>query len=283
MAGLSTLDHRSFVRRPAFRTLVCLLLAQLIASGSLFSETAHAQLIGKSVSTSGQRDKLYRELADDVADMEKQFSILKKVVRLVQPTVVHIEATKSSEYQRRFGTRGGVEEAGSGVVVKLDQKYYVLTNRHVIKDSDPENIKIKLSDGRRFQPTQLWEDEKTDIAVMAVEAPDLLAARIGDSDRVEIGDFVLAVGSPFGLSQSVTYGIVSAKGRHDLELGDENVEYQNFIQTDAAINPGNSGGPLINLRGEVVGINTAIAMLRAATKESGSRFPLTSSYSLQSS
>ena len=97
------------------------------------------------------------------------------------------------------------------------------------------------------------------MGVIQVQQADLVTARIGDSDSIEIGDFVLAVGSPFGLSHSVSYGIISAKGRRDLELGSEDVRLQDFLQTDAAINPGNSGGPLMNLRGEVIGINTAIA------------------------
>ena len=96
--------------------------------------------------------------------------------------------------------------------------------------------------------------------MLAVSAPDLTAAPVGDSDRMQIGDFVLAVGSPFGLSHSVTFGIISAKGRRKLALGDANtIRFQDFLQTDAAINPGNSGGPLVNLHGEVIGINTAIA------------------------
>ena len=108
---------------------------------------------------------------------------------------------------------------------------------------------------------------------MEVSAPGLTASRMGDSDKVEIGDFVLAVGSPFGLSHSVTFGIISAKGRRDLELGDE-VELQDFLQTDAAINPGNSGGPLINLRGEVIGINTAIASNSGGNEGIGFSIPI---------
>src|SRR6185503_9048330 len=100
------------------------------------------------------------------------------------------------------------------------------------------------------------------------------AARFGDSDNLEIGDYVLAVGSPFGLSQSVTRGIVSAKGRHNLDLGDKELKWQNFIQTDAAINPGNSGGPLVNLRGEIVGLNTAIASASGGNEGIGFSIPV---------
>jgi serine protease Do len=126
-----------------------------------------------------------------------------------------------------------------------------------------------------FNPTRIWSDSETDVAVMAIEsATGLAAARLGDSDALEIGDFVLAVGSPFGLSQSVTRGIVSAKGRHNLNLGDDDLKWQNFIQTDAAINPGNSGGPLVNLRGEVVGLNTAIASASGGNEGIGFSIPV---------
>ena len=168
-----------------------------------------------------------------------------------------------------------MEEAGSGTIFQYNDKFYVLTNRHVVKDSPAEAIEIHLADGREFHPTRIWRDSATDIAILSVQAPALMPARLGRAGDVDIGDFVLAVGSPFGLSQSVTRGIVSAKGRHNLDLGDDELKWQNFIQTDAAINPGNSGGPLVNLRGEVVGLNTAIASPPAATKASASRFPST--------
>jgi len=204
------------------------------------------------------RDQLYLQLYGEVEELERHGNVLKKVVRLVSPTVVHIEARRT-EGNRSYGRSRTVEEAGSGVVVEFDNKFYVLTNRHVIRDAPLGSINIGLSDGRRLNPVRVWSDRDTDIAVMALEATGLIGARLGDSDKVEPGDFVVAVGSPFGLSHSVTYGIISAKGRRDLELGDGAVRFQDFIQTDAAINPGNSGGPLISLRGEVIGINTAIA------------------------
>jgi serine protease Do len=138
-------------------------------------------------------------------------------------------------------------------------KHYAVTNRHVIRDTEASNIKIKLVDGRELHPNRIWTDPKTDVAVMALSGDRFASLRLGDSDRMEIGDFVIAVGSPFGLSHSVTLGIISARDRRNLALGSESLQYQDFIQTDAAINPGNSGGPLINLRGEVIGINTAIA------------------------
>jgi Do/DeqQ family serine protease len=141
--------------------------------------------------------------------------------------------------------------AGSGVIVnaRLGQ---VLTNLHVVKDA--QQIVVTLKDGRQLEAKLLGSDAATDIALLEIEPDNLSAIRFGDSDQLRVGDFVLAIGNPFGLGQTVTSGIVSALGRTGL-----NIEgYEDFIQTDASINPGNSGGALINLRGELVGINTAI-------------------------
>ncbi|HUY36240.1 MAG TPA: trypsin-like peptidase domain-containing protein [Pirellulales bacterium] len=220
-----------------------------------------------------QRDALYSRLEREVVDFERHLNILKTVVKLVKPTVVHIKAEKVERSPTRRPPRDKIEEAGSGVVIEINGNYYVLTNRHVIKDARIQDISIGLADGREIHPTKVWGDADTDVAVLAVDEPNLVAARLGDSSAVEIGDFVLAVGSPFGLSHSVTYGIISAKGRRDLELGDD-VELQDFLQTDAAINPGNSGGPLINLRGEVIGINTAIASNSGGNEGIGFSIPI---------
>lgn len=217
-----------------------------------------AQLV-TTVMNSAEREKAFEQLADQVADLELQGNLLRQVVKLVQPSVVHIDAEKTARSPDRYGRGSHVEEAGSGLIFAYQGQPYIATNRHVVKDAEYHNITIELADGRRFHPTTIWDDPPTDIAVIQIAATNLVTSRTGNSDQLDIGDFVLAVGSPFGLSRSVTFGIVSAKSRRDLELGEENVQFQDFIQTDAAINPGNSGGPLVNLRGEVVGINTAIA------------------------
>ncbi len=146
------------------------------------------------------------------------------------------------------GPRAGV---GSGVVVSADG--YILTNNHVVGDAD--RIIVELFDGHETEATIVGVDPMTDVAVIKVEADDLTPAQLGDSETLKVGEWVVAAGSPFGLNRTITAGIVSAKGRADVRIAD----YENFIQTDAAINPGNSGGPLVNLHGEVVGINTAIA------------------------
>ena len=171
--------------------------------------------------------------------------------------------------------RGDSEEAGSGVIIERRGKLYVLTNRHVIKYSTLTGINIKLADGRVLHPTaSLGRSRPPTWPSWRSPPRSSFPARLGDSSKLEIGDFVLAVGSPFGLSHSVTYGIISAKGRRDLRLGDDGVQYQDFLQTDAAINPGNSGGPLLNLRGEVIGMNTAIASTSGANEGIGFAIPI---------
>ncbi len=142
---------------------------------------------------------------------------------------------------------------GSGVIIS--QEGYIVTNNHVIADAD--TIFVRTSDNQQYAAKVIGADPKTDIAVLQIEADDLRPIKLGNSDNIKVGEWVLAVGSPLSaeLAQSVTQGIVSAKGRSNVGLAD----YEDFIQTDAAINPGNSGGPLINLDGEVIGINTAIA------------------------
>ena len=141
--------------------------------------------------------------------------------------------------------------AGSGVIVDAG-KGYVVTNYHVIKDA--QEILVTLKDRRQFQAKLVGTDPGTDIALLKIEAKNLQALRLGDSDLLNVGDFVVAIGNPFGLGQTVTSGIVSALGRSGLDIEG----YEDFIQTDASINPGNSGGALINLKGELIGINTAI-------------------------
>ncbi|HBG25780.1 MAG: hypothetical protein A2Y10_02200 [Planctomycetes bacterium GWF2_41_51] len=141
---------------------------------------------------------------------------------------------------------------GSGVIISADG--YILTNNHVVKDAN--TITVKLSDDKELKAKVVGTDPETDIAVIKVEGNDLPTAQLGDSDTLKVGQWVLAIGNPFGLSHTVTAGIVSAKGRTNIGLPD--VQFQDFIQTDAAINFGNSGGPLINIDGQVIGINSAI-------------------------
>lgn len=160
------------------------------------------------------------------------------------------------ESPRRHQRKRESQSLGSGVIVDA-KRGYVLTNHHVIEEA--EEIKVTLKNGRSHTAKLLGQDPETDIAVLQIPPKEIQGAklqdvRIANSDKLEVGDFVVAIGSPFGLNQTVTSGIVSALGRSGLGIEG----YENFIQTDASINPGNSGGPLVNLRGELVGINTAI-------------------------
>ncbi|HMK49282.1 MAG TPA: DegQ family serine endoprotease [Thermodesulfovibrionales bacterium] len=207
---------------------------------------------------------------ESIETLSKLDSAISEVAAAVKPSVVNISSTKTVKnreagvpfpndpFFKRFFGEGPFDRQrqhkqsglGSGVIV--DKNGYVLTNNHVIRDAD--EIKVKLSDQREFKGKVIGTDQKTDLAVIKVEAEDLPAIRIADSDSLKVGSMVLAVGNPFGLNQTVTSGIVSAVGRANVGIAD----YEDFIQTDAAINPGNSGGALVNIRGELVGINTAI-------------------------
>ncbi len=156
------------------------------------------------------------------------------------------------EFERRFRIPKERREQGlgSGVIVTPDG--YIVTNNHVVEKAD--EIKVLLGDKRSFKAKLVGTDPKTDIAVIKIDATDLPTLAWGDSSRLQVGELVLAIGNPFGLNQTVTMGIISAVGRANVGI----VDYEDFIQTDAAINPGNSGGALVNLKGELIGINTAI-------------------------
>ncbi len=151
------------------------------------------------------------------------------------------------------GPRGEFKQPSLGSGVIIDKRGYVMTNFHVVKGAD--EIIVRLSSKREYRGRVVGSDSKTDLAVVRFE-PDseLTVARLGNSDALKVGEWAIAIGNPFGLDQTVTVGVISATGRADVGIA----TYENFIQTDASINPGNSGGPLVNLRGEVVGINTAI-------------------------
>ncbi|TWU07090.1 Periplasmic serine endoprotease DegP precursor [Symmachiella macrocystis] len=216
-------------------------------------------------------DETYAKLSQTDSPILQGSERIAEVSRLTMPSVVHIQCV-------RHVSGRTVEETGSGVIIRNDttkaRGTFVVTNLHVIRGTPRNEIHIRLFDGRELQPLQVWSDERSDIAVMKIEADNLQAARWGNSEVLDIGHMVLALGSPFGLSQSVTFGIVSAKSRRSLNLGKQSrILNQNFLQTDAAINPGNSGGPLVNLRGEIVGINTAIASSSGGNEGIGFSIP----------
>ena len=183
-------------------------------------------------------------LPGEVAGVEQLSLTFREVVKKVRPAVVYIEVQK--------GIEGPA--AGSGVIID-GQQGYILTANHVVKDAS--EVKVRLGDGREFAANDIRNDPTIDIAIIKIEADELPDADLGDSDELDVGDWVLTIGSPFGLENSVSAGIVSAKGRRTGILHGQ-VGIEDFIQTDAVINKGNSGGPLVNIKGEIVGINSNI-------------------------
>lgn len=247
--------------------LVALMAGALgLAWPDLLARAAYAVERGQA---SGARERLTfaRELSSAFQD----------VARAVRPSVVSIRSVQRIEAQQalppifgrspfgdefleRFFGRSVPRDQpqefvrrGQGTGVIISPEGYVVTNNHVIRDAS--EITVLLSDKRSFTAKVVGADEKSDLAVLKIETRDLFPAELGDSDELEVGEWVLAIGNPFGLEQTVTAGIVSATGRARVGIAD----YEDFIQTDAAINPGNSGGPLVSLDGKVIGINTAIA------------------------
>ncbi len=243
------------LRRTGF-ALVALLLALSAGSvpGRVSAQTSDAQL---------QRD---------IETLTRESKARAAIVKRVSSSVVNISVEKSvkaserggegpdpfdDEFFRRFfqpriPPPRDFKQRGLGSGTIVDKQGYVLTNNHVVADAD--KIMVKLPDERQFEAKLVGRDPASDIAVIKIEGSDLPLAKLGNSDEIDVGESVMAIGNPFGLEQTITAGIVSAKGRSQVGVTD----YEDFIQTDASINPGNSGGPLINLKGEVIGVNTAI-------------------------
>ena len=186
-------------------------------------------------------------------DAAKSISrVFEKVAETISPSLVTIQSKQEVLVRRRNGVRPRDSNLGLGAGLIISDNGYIVTNAHVIEQAD--EIAVSLSNGETINAEIIGTDPKTDIALIKIEQKDLVAANLGDSDQVRVGQFVIAAGNPFGLSASITSGIVSAKGRSNVGIAD----YEDFIQTDASINQGNSGGPLVNLDAEVIGINTAM-------------------------
>jgi len=204
-----------------------------------------------------------------VANLKDLNDAIVEIAENTNPTVVTVTTTQkvSAEmnpffefFGQPYGGQGERTRRGLGSGVIVSEDGYILTNNHVVENADEVNV--RLFDGEEADAEIIGRDPYTDIAVLKVDAENLHAAKFGNSDQVRVGEFVLAIGSPLneGLAHTVSFGIVSAKGRSIGLLGENNVAgFENFIQTDAAINPGNSGGALVDLNGNLIGINTAIA------------------------
>ena len=259
---------QTFWKRTAVLGSVCVLSASLVVFSSAKdaagtkAEPLHIQVSDAPLSTAARGFPSFAPIVKAVAP-----SVVKIAVSS-EAKVSQMEMPEGFDLRRFFGPgfqmpdefqqpQGHMRQrhmpreqgVGSGIIVSKDG--YILTNNHVVENAS--TIKVSLTDGREFSGKVIGRDPKTDVAVVKVEAKDLPAMAFADSDKIEVGDMVLAVGHPFGIGQTVTSGIVSAKGRATLGL-----DYEDFIQTDAAINPGNSGGALVDVEGRLIGMNTAI-------------------------
>lgn len=267
--------------------LILLVVLAMIGYGDhLFGKYAYA----------AERSKIAAH-NEELAALENVSRSFRSVAAVAKPGVVHIRVLSDqidedqwSEWQRELREqfpnvpdgrlREFFEPDNSGSGVLFDDAGYILTNSHVV--GEREMVHVRLADDRTLQGRVVGRDTKTDLAVVKINTNNLHALPFGDSDKLEVGDWVLAVGAPFGLAYTVTHGIVSALGRNQIDFGGNgaSITYQDFIQTDASINPGNSGGPLLNLRGEVIGINTAIAT-RGGSGNAGIAFTIPSNQAIR--
>jgi S1-C subfamily serine protease len=232
-----------------------LLWSAIFVAGVLFGTSLALVQPSHLVSTARARPAEAHVVSIELGRASEQFE---SVARQCSPAVVYVEATKPSA---AHGTAAKpLEESGSGVIISgAVTSTTILTNNHVIAGATPRQITLSLADGRLYHPARVWADPESDVAVLGLDGVlGLPGLPLGDSDHVRVGQWVVAIGSPFGLNQTVTHGIISARERGEISLG-STIRIKDFLQTDAAINPGSSGGPLINLNGEVIGINTAIA------------------------
>ena len=253
--------------------------------------------VGIADASAADEHKAAREELAKLSGLDTMSKLYRAVAKVVKPAVVVVHVRKKidmsnhpstgemEEYMRRYfgrsphgnrtpGTTPDTKTpkreyfssgVGSGVIVDAKQGY-VLTNWHVVQGAD--EVEIALHDGRRLKTEWVRTDRKTDLAVVRIKSDRLIDVPLGDSDKMEVGDCVMAVGAPEGLPQTVTAGIISAKGRTTGRTG-----YENYLQTDAAINHGNSGGPLVNMRGQVIGINTAIVSRTGVNEGIGLAIP----------
>jgi serine protease Do len=225
---------------------------------ALTTQAAYSQPAAGSAARELQ--ETFREMAKQVKPAVVNISTAKNIAARnshdLDPFIENFRQFFGDDFMNQFfrsqeGTRSYRQQGlGSGFIV--DPGGYIITSRHVVNGAD--EILVTLESGKKFKARLILDNPKTDVAIIKIDGGNFPYARLGDSNTLQVGDLVLAIGNPFGLTQTVTRGIVSAVGRHETAL----LGHQNFIQTDAAINPGNSGGPLVNIYGQVVGINAAI-------------------------
>lgn len=238
------------------------MLTLLLMLGLLNTAPALVYAEEASKDTRNERFPSFADLVEELLPSVVNISTQMKAASDSEKTEIE---DVSPEFKRYFGKDDQQEALGSGFII--DETGYILTNNHVINDAD--SINVTLWNNTQAQARVIGKDDKTDIALIKIEtAQKLIPIKFGDSDKVRVGDWILAIGNPFGLGGSVTAGIVSAKSR-DIESG----QYDNFIQTDASINQGSSGGPMFNMSGEVIGINSAIFSSNGASMGIGFAIP----------
>ncbi len=235
---------------------------------------------------------------NEIAMLDRSAKAFSSVVRKAGPAVVYISVEKTSKtfngrgqldmfndpfFEHFFGKKfdrfrqepSPFKQHGAGSGFIISENGLILTNNHVVDDAD--TIRVRLADKREFTASVVGTDPQSDVALIKIKGKDLPTLALGDSNKLEVGEWVIAIGSPFELSQSVTVGVVSAKGRSRIGIND----YENFIQTDAAFNPGNSGGPLLNIHGKVIGINTAIFSRSGGSMGIGFAIPINMAKSVE--
>jgi serine protease Do len=267
-------ERNMFLNNRRLIIIFIALIASNLFSVTLFSLNSHGYFHSSKTSEEPEQSHSRTGISRESVDfLTKTGAAMAEIAEVVKPAVVNISTVRTEKvtgsplspffndpffrrfFEDQFREREKPRERksaslGSGVIISSEG--YIVTNNHVIKNAD--KIKVLLSDRSEYEGKIIGNDPKTDLAVIKIDADDLSTLPLGNSDNLKVGELVLAFGNPYGLSQTITMGIVSAVGRANVGIAD----YEDFIQTDAAINPGNSGGALVNVRGELVGVNTAI-------------------------
>jgi serine protease Do len=239
------------------------LLASLLAlAGAMFSPAVSAETNRPNFDLVRQLNEAFVQVAETASPSVVVLKMTEKSTIFAEPTAE--DGPEQHDYWRRFHRQFNdepTEGRGSGIIIRKNG--FIMTNRHVVENA--EKIEVRLLDGRNFIAQVHAVDALSDVAVIKIEAEDLPVAKLGDSSKVRVGEFAIAIGAPFDLDYTVTFGHISAKSRANVVpfiFGGQNMD-QDFLQTDANINPGNSGGPLVNIEGEVIGVNTLIRGLRS--------------------
>ncbi len=246
-------DENHFKKRPSYFTLILVALLSAFIGGGIAAYIVPMYFYDPSKFNANKNAVNSPQNNIEIVAKSEKLSVVPAVVKKAMPSVVGI-TTITVEQDIFFGIRKG-EGVGTGVIV--DNRGYILTNSHVINDGKTEEVKVLLYDGRTLKADVLWQDPLLDLAIVKVNAQNLPVASLGNSDQLTVGELTIAIGNPLGLAfeRTVTSGIISGLERSIALNEIESIE--GLVQTDASINPGNSGGPLLNAKGEVIGINTA--------------------------